>query len=81
MAATTYLAEEEEGEDYFFQFRSPDMDREPPHFVSSISSAIKGKRSKRSRHGLPPLPKAEFTAQQEQEQEPDQDQDQDQYQD
>lgn len=78
MAATTYVAEEEEGEDYFFQFRSPDMDREPPHFVSSISSAIKGKRSKRSRHGLPPLPKSEFTAQQEQEQEPDQDQDQDQ---
>lgn len=73
MAATPYVAEEEEGENYFFQFRSPDMDREPPNFVSGISSAIKGKRSKRSRHGLPPLPKSEFTAQQ-QEQEPDQEQ-------
>lgn len=76
MAAIPYLAEEEEGEESLFQFRSPDMvDMEPPHFVSSICSATKGKRSKRSRHGLPPLPKSEITARQE-DQEQDQDQDQ-----
>jgi len=73
MAATPYVAEEEEGEDSFFEFRSPVMDMEPPHFVSGICSATKGKRSKRSRHGLPPLPKSEVTAQQ-QEQEQEQDQ-------
>jgi hypothetical protein len=77
MAATPYVAEEEEGEDTLFQFRSPDMEMEPPHFVSGICSATKGKRSKRSRHGLPPLPKSEITARQQYQ---DQDQDQEQYQ-
>lgn len=77
MAATPYVAEEEEGEDTLFQFRSPDMEMEPPHFVSGICSATKGKRSKRSRHGLPPLPKSEITARQQyQDQEQDQDQEQ-----
>lgn len=45
MAAMPYVAEV--GEDSIFQFQFPDMDMEPPpHLVSGICSATKGKRSR-----------------------------------
>jgi len=76
MEATAYVAEV--GEDSLFQFRSPDMDMEPPpYLVSGICSATKGKRSRRSRYSISLIPKSENTArQQDQDQEDQEDQDQ-----
>lgn len=73
MAAIPYVAEV--GEDSLFQFRSPDMDMDPPpHLVSGICSATKGKRSRRSRYSISLIPKSENTARQEDQEDQDQDQ-------
>jgi len=71
MAATPSVAAEV-GEDSVYQFRSLDM--EPPH----LASAIKGKRSRRSRNSLSLIPKSEIAAWQQEDRDPEEEEEDEQ---